>query len=205
MCLPRCIHIGKRIAHHRVLFFNQCCMYFYPFTVCIFKFLHHLIKLQTNNKHVARIFMEWWISSYKNPFDQKCIPLFTGFILINKRNSKKKYFKRIWTKCCPKQARDSIQNSSGIDRPLALPKLADPTFSAEPSADYRPEHSNVLSEICLQWSKRLVPKTRPHLSDMILKSNLFQNRHRHTFTSYFPPTFEFLNSLLSWFWLSKCV
>ena len=46
--------------------------------------------LQTNNKHVARIFMEWWISSYKNPFDIKCIPLFTGIILINKKETQKK-------------------------------------------------------------------------------------------------------------------
>ena len=38
-----------------------------------------------------------------------------------------------------------------------------------------------------------------------LNSNLFQNRHCHKFSSYFPPTFEFLNSLLSRFWLSKCV
>ena len=34
--------------------------------------------------------MEWWISSYKNPFDKKCIPLFTGIILINKKETQKK-------------------------------------------------------------------------------------------------------------------
>ena len=43
------------------------------------------------------------------------------------------------------------------------------------------------------------------IKKMLLKSNLFQNQHRHSFSSYFPPTFEFFNSLLSWFWLWKCV
>ena len=76
------------------------------------KFLHQLIMLQTNNKHVAQIFMEWWISSYKNPFDKKCIPLFTGIILINKKETKKKHFKRIWKKRCRKLARDCLHQNN---------------------------------------------------------------------------------------------
>ena len=39
----------------------------------------------------------------------------------------------------------------------------------------------------------------------LLKSNIFQNLHWHTFSSYFPPTFEFLKSSLLYFWQSKCV
>ena len=34
---------------------------------------------------------------------------------------------------------------------------------------------------------------------LVLKSNLFQNRHRHTFSSYFPPTFESLIESLNIF------
>ena len=51
--------------------------------------------------------MEWWISSYKNPFDKKCIPLFTGIILINKKETqKKKTFQKDLKKMLPKLARD---------------------------------------------------------------------------------------------------
>ena len=38
------------------------------------------------------------------------------------------------------------------------------------------------------------PPRRIRKRQHVLKSNLFQNWHRHAFSSYFPPTFEFLNS-----------
>ena len=38
----------------------------------------------------------------------------------------------------------------------------------------------------------------PEVTHLVLKSNLFQNRHHtHFQATYFPPTFEFLNFLLS--------
>ena len=45
--------------------------------------------LQTNNKHVARIFMEWWISSYKNPFDQNAFHFSQVSFLSIKKKLKK--------------------------------------------------------------------------------------------------------------------
>ena len=49
----------------------------------------------------------------------------------------------------------------------------------------------------LQFNIRITKEKKNFLwIRIVLKSNLFQIQHWHIFSSYFPPTFEFLNPLL---------